>query len=141
MKQLPLPAAVCAFLLAACGPSFVNPETQPFLLKASDVPESLPLPTVEYQFLGNTFSEKTGIVEEQKSATGGRYVVYGFATSIGSSSSDAALSVYYKGREGGNDQWVAQWDSDGKAGKETFIYQQGTTRSFVDTEKFKLSVR
>ncbi len=137
MKFTLLSLTLCLSLLVACGPGATSPKTEEFILNESEIPPSLPLPTLEWEFDGNKFSDKTKLVEEHTSVIGQRFVVYGFATSI----NDAELALYFKGRSGGKDQWVVRWEVDGVTGEKDFIYVTGTEYDLVDTEKLKVRVK
>jgi hypothetical protein len=141
MKFTFLSVALCLSLLAACGPAVTDPKTKEFVLKESQVPLNLPLPVLDWEFYGKKFSDKAQIVEQHTSATGQRFVVYGFTTSIANSSADAEWALYFKGRKNGNDEWVLRWNSDGTTGEKSFVYVPGTELDIFDTEKFKIRVK
>jgi hypothetical protein len=141
MKFTFLALALSLGFIAACRPGVTNPKTKEFTLKASDVPSGLPLPTLDWEFGGNKFSDKADLVEEHTSATGQRFVVYGFATSINNPTAHADLALYFKGRSGGKDRWVVRWDVDGGTGEKEFVYVSGTEQGLIDTDKLKVRVK
>ena len=140
MKFTSLALALSLGLLAACRPGATDPKTNEFVLKESEIPSGLPLPTLVYEFDGNKFSNTAKIIEEHTSATGQRFLVYGFTTSI-ATASRADLALYFKGRSAGQDQWIVRWDVDGVTGEKDFIYATGTELDLVDTNKLKVKVK
>lgn len=140
MKFTSLTLALSLCLLSACRPGATDPKTNEFVLKESEIPSGLPLPTLVYEFDGNKSSKTAKIIEEHTSATGQRFLIYGFTTSI-TTSSRADLALYFKGRSGGKDQWIVQWVVDGVSGEKDFIYVTGTELDLVDTNQLKIKVK